>query len=419
MRNRPFPAVGHWALWRQPGWLVGYLLVGEATALGAVGWSLTAAGPAVQPGHWPVAALLLAANAAHLALSRRGEERRRDGTARGCHLDLTALWTFAAVLALPLVLVLPLVLAMRLQLWSFARRPAYRYTYASCVIVLSTLLAQRVLDAFGAVPYSAGWLAAAALAALCYALVQAVLVGGAVLLSGRPVGAGTVLGTPADNLTELLALALAVVTAILLAVQPLAVLAMVPVAVAVDRLTELRRLRLATATDPLTGLASGSAWRLGAGDALAGESGAVSLLLVELDHRRELDRRYGRPAGDALLRAVAGELAALLPTVPPGAVPLAGRWDQRRLVALLPDADRVTAVQAAERLRAAVAARSVTVTDRRGRPVRLSGAAVTVSVGAVTAQPADRPTSPDQLLSRAEPVLRTARAAGRNCVRVG
>ncbi len=65
------------------------------------------------------------------------------------------------------------------------------------------------------------------------------------------------------------------------------------------------------ARDPLTGLANREALR-GAFEARRAAGGEIALMLVDLDHFKEVNDTLGHQAGDALLEAVAGQMAALV-----------------------------------------------------------------------------------------------------------
>src|SRR5687768_8144919 len=85
-------------------------------------------------------------------------------------------------------------------------------------------------------------------------------------------------------------------------------------AVEVRRLrAENARLRRAATTDPLTGVGNRAAFRARLADAVAGAraTGAeVSLLLIDADHFKAFNDRFGHPAGDRALRRVARLLRA-------------------------------------------------------------------------------------------------------------
>jgi len=130
----------------------------------------------------------------------------------------------------------------------------------------------------------------------------------------------------------------------------------------------------------------------------------ASVLVIDLDHFKAVNDRYGHAAGDAVLRAAAG----LLKQHERGA-DLPARLGGEEFAILLPETDLEGAVAVAERLRAACEAMRVTV------PGGLwSGLAVTMSLGVATYEPEDK--SFEDLLHRADATLYRAKHEGRNRV---
>jgi diguanylate cyclase (GGDEF)-like protein len=155
--------------------------------------------------------------------------------------------------------------------------------------------------------------------------------------------------------------------------------------------------------DPLTGLHNRRHLDRALASDLAARprTGPLSVLVVDVDHFKAVNDRFGHAAGDRVLTAVAGTLA--------GAVregDTAARLGGEEFVLVLPGAGREQALERAEQVRRAVAA---------GRLV-LDGASagVTVSVG-VAVCPADGTTAA-ALLEAADRALYTAKAAGRDRV---
>jgi len=137
--------------------------------------------------------------------------------------------------------------------------------------------------------------------------------------------------------------------------------------VSARRRYELELERLAT-TDPLTGLANHRSFheRLGFEAARAVRHGRpLSLAILDLDHFKLVNDRYGHPAGDEVLREVAARLLRLA-----RAGELIARVGGEEFAWVLPDTDAAGAQAAAERARAAV----------RGQPVPPAGT-VTLSAG--------------------------------------
>ncbi|MHB1571561.1 MAG: sensor domain-containing diguanylate cyclase [Solirubrobacteraceae bacterium] len=155
--------------------------------------------------------------------------------------------------------------------------------------------------------------------------------------------------------------------------------------------------RLAT-TDPLTGLANHRAFheRLGSEAARAMRHGRpLSLAILDLDHFKLVNDRYGHPAGDEVLREIAARLLRLA-----RAGELIARVGGEEFAWVLPDSDADGAVAAAERARAAI----------RGTPVPPAGT-VTVSAGVCDLAHASDVTS---LYRHADEALYLAKRGGRD-----
>lgn len=159
-----------------------------------------------------------------------------------------------------------------------------------------------------------------------------------------------------------------------------------------DELTRLSE------TDPLTALANRRTF-----DARMLETRfaarPVALLMIDVDHFKAFNDRHGHPAGDALLRQLAGVLGGELRKTD-----LLARYGGEEFAALLHDVDAVAAAAMGERLRSAVAAACRDPAD---------GSAVTVSVGVAAAA---APVEHGRLLEEADRALYEGKRSGRNRV---
>jgi diguanylate cyclase (GGDEF)-like protein len=126
-----------------------------------------------------------------------------------------------------------------------------------------------------------------------------------------------------------------------------------------------------------------------------------SLLMLDLDHFKSINDRFGHAAGDLVLQHVATVLQAKVRKIDQVA-----RVGGEEFLVLMPGASLDTARNAAERLREQLAADSP---EFQGGSVKLS-----VSIG--IAQWADRSECMSRLLIRADTALYQAKAQGRNCV---
>jgi diguanylate cyclase (GGDEF)-like protein/PAS domain S-box-containing protein len=172
---------------------------------------------------------------------------------------------------------------------------------------------------------------------------------------------------------------------------------------------QLRLEREAT-TDALTGLANRRAFD----EALEREwaravraDTELSLILLDVDHFKAFNDRYGHPAGDACLRDVARAVQEVVKR--PG--DLAARYGGEEIAVILPRTPAAGAAQVAEALRAAVHRLRVAHADS-------ASGVLTVSVGAATAAGPVGLTiaMPDGLLIGADGALYRSKNNGRNRV---
>ena len=161
--------------------------------------------------------------------------------------------------------------------------------------------------------------------------------------------------------------------------------------------------------DGLTGLLSHAAFFEAAQAALGrAQPGPVAVLIADADHFKQINDRFGHPAGDAALRMIAHVWRSLLP-----ADAIAGRYGGEEFVALLPGCDRARAEEIAEAMRAQIELSPVSGTElfRATDEVR-----VTVSIGLAVST--GKTASVEALVARADAALYRAKQAGRNLIRV-
>jgi diguanylate cyclase (GGDEF)-like protein len=156
-------------------------------------------------------------------------------------------------------------------------------------------------------------------------------------------------------------------------------------------------------TDELTGLPNRRAV-LAMLDQFLATGGDCAVLILDIDHFKNINDQHGHLVGDEVLRTVAGEVARMLHGPMVG-----GRLGGEEFLLLLPDMDLDEAVEVGEQVRAAVAQID---TSRwfSGRPLSLSA-------GVAIAHPG--PGGVADALRRADAALYEAKAAGRNRVHYG
>jgi diguanylate cyclase (GGDEF)-like protein len=163
-----------------------------------------------------------------------------------------------------------------------------------------------------------------------------------------------------------------------------------------------RRLQRAALTDHTTGLPNRryAMERLEQEWAAAGRhQRPLSVLLVDIDHFRQINERHGHAIGDKLL----GELAAVLREAGRASDVLC-RFGGEEFLVLCPDTDAAGARRCAERLRAAA--------EQRQGIEPATRLPVTVSIGVAVREPATR--DPESLVRAAEDALSMAKRGGRN-----
>jgi diguanylate cyclase (GGDEF)-like protein len=159
--------------------------------------------------------------------------------------------------------------------------------------------------------------------------------------------------------------------------------------------------------DALTGLANRRAaeQRLAIELARASRFGSpLSIVFADLDHFKRVNDTFGHPTGDLVLR----ELAAVLASTVRG-IDLAARWGGEEFCLILPGTDVTGAARLAERVRTALAERTILTTE--GMPLY-----VTASFGVAGRPPS---ASAEELIASADAALYDAKRRGRNCVSIG
>ncbi len=132
----------------------------------------------------------------------------------------------------------------------------------------------------------------------------------------------------------------------------------------------------------------------------------VALMMIDVDHFKAYNDRYGHPEGDACLKDVAATLKRRLRR--PG--DLIARFGGEEFIAVLAGTSLDVALGAAERVRKGVE------NLNRLHAKSPTHAVVTVSVGVATLRPNAPHATPAQLISAADEALYQAKARGRNRV---
>lgn len=155
--------------------------------------------------------------------------------------------------------------------------------------------------------------------------------------------------------------------------------------------------------DPLTGLFNRRAFIEQGGQALATAQRSdrpLSLVIIDIDHFKSINDRFGHAVGDQAIQAVA---RLLQDTCRRGDV--VARWGGEEFILLLPETNRSQATFLAERLRQKI----------EETPLRTGDTAITLTASMGVAA-RDRHPSLDTLVSEADSQLYRAKECGRNRV---
>jgi diguanylate cyclase (GGDEF)-like protein len=133
------------------------------------------------------------------------------------------------------------------------------------------------------------------------------------------------------------------------------------------------------------------------------QGSSLALLMLDVDHFKRYNDRYGHAAGDECLRRVATAMRGSLKRP----ADLAVRYGGEEFTALLPDTDPAGACHVAEDILQAIRALNVEHSDH---PL----GQVTVSVGVTLTTPARENITPEGLIKAADALLYVAKHSGRN-----
>lgn len=188
----------------------------------------------------------------------------------------------------------------------------------------------------------------------------------------------------------------------------IALMALSPLTVAsinAGRVELIDRLSRAANFDALTGSLSRGAF-MERGTASLAQHERLALLMLDIDHFKRINDRFGHAGGDQILKEFVALVSSVLRPVD-----LFGRMGGEEFAVVLPNIDLIAATSVAERIRLALAA--TTLETPSGEAL-----SATVSIGVATKSAGENP-SFDDLLLVADQALYEAKDAGRNMVRIG
>ena len=170
---------------------------------------------------------------------------------------------------------------------------------------------------------------------------------------------------------------------------------------------DLRHALLRAMEDPLTGLANRKTFDealRSAVDAANNSEEGLSLIMIDIDHFKQVNDKHGHPIGDIVLQYVG---RALSNKIQVGAV--AARYGGEEFAIILPGARLQVALALANSFREALA--EAAPLEQATNEILVQ---ITVSIGVAQHQRGD---SAQSLIRQADKALYTAKRDGRNCVR--
>jgi diguanylate cyclase (GGDEF)-like protein len=391
------------------------LLAVEATAVATCVSALVEAH--VRSDQWRSFAVLLVSCVLFEEISRQvGKLRLMVRT--GPLADMTSVWMFAGVVVLPAGLAGALAAAVAAAHWLCQKRGAgqlpYRFIYTAATVVLASLLSSSAFSAAShlhAMPNSLQHVLAFCLAAAVFTLTNRLLIVLAIVLSGAPLD-GSLLGRREDAALELATLVLGSMMSTVLQSVPLwAPLVVLPMAL-LQRGALVAQLEEVAATDVKTKLLNAMAWQQVADrelTALRHEGAAGAVLIIDLDHFKDVNDRLGHLVGDAALVCVGDNLKRVLRQND-----VVGRFGGEEFVALLPRIDVRTALLIAERVRACIRAVAQSEFCPAEVGTEVMARPLSASIGVATFP--DHGNEVDDLLRAADAALYVAKRAGRDRV---
>ncbi|WP_020502309.1 GGDEF domain-containing protein [Sciscionella marina] len=410
-----------WRLWQlRPLLVIWYLLVPIA-ALVITGVTLAGSLAALTSHQLILAGALLGLGVVQAESSGHVERVRRSvNTVR--HVNLTSVWSFAATLLLPTGLACTVTLLLLthhgVRSWT-GTRPLHRQVFNPAAVLVTIPPVQALFFALAPYGFTSGgapfrghtvWLLlAVSVAVIAYWLLDMVLIAVALALLGDRARLRQFSTDMTNNALDLATNCLGALVAAILVVAPwLVLLFLIPVLV-MHRSVLVKELEDKATRDQKTGLLNATAWRQQTERELAraGRTGdGLGVVMVDLDHFKNINDRYGHPAGDDVLAAVAAILRDETRQYDS-----AGRFGGEEFALLLPENALGEVGSVAERIRVRISELLVDATTSDG-PVQLGN--LTASLG-VARYPNDG-TKLIDLIAAADDALYAAKNNGRNRV---
>ncbi|MDN5861469.1 MAG: GGDEF domain-containing protein [Pseudonocardia sp.] len=426
-------AVARWPVWSLPGRLLGAVVAVEALTVLVLTLDvvlLLRGGVDAETLRSTVltTAMLAGVGILNVELALHAERLRSrvvHGGASSMDVDPSPAWSFAAALVLPPLAACIVTAALFGYVRYRVRRPSARsqpfkavFTFATFLLAVHAAAAMAEFASLGVErPLWSGLGLLVVIAALLgYTVVNTALVVGVVVLSSNKTVRDLVGHGGNEMLLEIAVLCIGGLVALAVAAQPWLVVFAVPPMLVLHRAALVRQLEKQAATDAKTGLLTAGAWHDQATsriDAARETGGSAAVLVLDLDHFKQVNDQYGHIAGDHVLQAVATVLREDV-----RGDDLVGRFGGEEFVMLLPRStaryEYAELQVVAERIRRRVTQLRVEIPTPDG-PLTVTD--LSASLGGATF-----PHDGDHLLdilAVADTALYAAKRAGRNAVRMG
>jgi diguanylate cyclase (GGDEF)-like protein len=400
-----------WPLLAMPASLIVYVITLLGFDLGLTGWEISDTAPHL--GDITLFAGLLVAAVVCV------EAMRRLGQPSGVSRDLLSAWWLPIALLLPPAYALTAPFVVGAVLYAQGRQtPFYRRVFSSAALGLAGAAASTTFHrlipgiALATLHGSYAWLSRPAVipatlgCAILFNIVNTCLVAPAAHLADPERPAGKVPWDREGLLLDLTETCVGILVTITCALSFVLLLVALPPVILLQRSLMHQQLQAAASTDPKTGLLNATAWQRDAdaevARALRNQTPAA-LLLIDVDHFKQVNDGYGHLIGDEVLRGLAAELRHQVRESD-----VVGRFGGEEFTVLLPGIGATEACRIAERLRHSASVLEVTAGDAQ--------ISVTVSIGVAVLGRHGRDLF--ELLAAADLALYRAKDAGRNRIRL-
>jgi diguanylate cyclase (GGDEF)-like protein len=360
-------SVRDWAWWRLPGLVRAYIGAVPVVALALA--ALAASATSWPPGDLVRFGLLLSCGALSVAVTPR-VAYLESGLVR----DFLTAWVLPVAILLPPVyaMVIPAPLLVLTQ-WRVHRGAVYRrvftgaaigLAYGAASVVFRAIPASFAGSALGPGTHALTWTAAVAAAELTGWFGHNALIVVAVKLSDPTARVTDIVLNREALLADFAQMDLGILITVVVAVDPVLAVLAVPTVLLARRFMMHAQLLAKSRLDPKTGLLNASTWESEAEREIVRAVRTRSPLcvaLLDLDHFKLVNDTHGHLVGDKALRAISTVLREQMRSYD-----LAGRFGGEEFAVLLPQTREDQALAITERLRTAVAALSVPVSDNDG-----------------------------------------------------